>query len=96
MAAGDVVNGILIGGGLKFFRPAAGVEVMITLMAGDNVASNFLIYDGVNQSIITQASYAPTKINADPQNMKFPINNTTYMAFGPSALNFGYAGIQLK
>lgn len=96
MAAGDVVNGILVGGGLKFFRPAAGVEVMITLMAGDNVASNFLIYDGVNQSIITQASYAPTKINADPQNMKFPINNTTYLGFGAAPNTFGYAGIQLK
>lgn len=95
MAAGDVVNGILVGGGFKIFQPAAGVEVMITLMAGDNVASNFIISNGVDFSIISPAPN-PGKLAADPQNMKFPITNSVYMAFGPAPNTFGYAGIQLK
>lgn len=96
MTAGDVVNGISGDNAALTFRPAAGVECVITSIGVDASGTNIRhLYNGTNASQITNST---TNYYLVYGSMKIFINNTNYMIIvALGAGKFGsYSGIQTK
>ena len=96
LAAGDVVNVMLLGAS-QFYQPAAGGEIVILQQFADavngnygitsngtNYASNYFIHDSTNTSY---AGFIPSKM---------AITNGFYYRAHNTDTNLGFSGIQTK
>jgi hypothetical protein len=94
MAAGDVVNVMLLGAS-QFYQPAAGVEIVILQQFmdavngnygitsnGTNYASNYFIYNSAGEGVLTLS--------------KLAITNGFYYRAHNTDTNVGFSGIQIK
>lgn len=93
VAVGDIIVDISAANSTLDFQPAAGVEVMITLMALDNTGTMPQMYDGTGDP---QINCTVATTSHDYANCKFGITNGHYLRIGAlGAGNYsGYSGIQ--
>ena len=105
MTAGDVISGI-VGGGSLTFQPAAGVEIMITWVSGNNYTgygnsgSQCGITDGVNAATFYHAvggyggnnyrTFGFAENGSGSGGLKIGITNTRYLTINNSS--YGNAG----
>ena len=92
MAVGDVVSGISADNTIVTFQPAVGVEVCITSVLTDQIASPS------PQLYIVIICGSPTIQHTNDYNIKFFINNTNYLYIGALGAGYfsAYTGIQTK
>jgi hypothetical protein len=88
MAKGDVVNGVLNATGN--FQPAAGVEVIITMLGATAAGDTWAFYDAGSNPIIQPASTALIST------LRVGINNTRYLRYTKAVNNGAYTGVQTK
>lgn len=92
MAVGDVINGLAAATTFVNFQPAAGVEVAITSITGQEGDVELGLYNGV--------SYGQTNLQKDPAMtlfiQRFMINNTNYLRMYSNGQIGSFTGIQIK
>ena len=94
MAAGDIVNGIFTTTATNHtFQPAAGVEVMITFVAGSGLPTRGGLSNGVNT---TQMIFSDNADFSEGGNVKIGINNTNFLVVYGETGAPGYSGIKIK
>jgi len=89
MARGDAIVGLLTASGV--FQPAAGVEVMITVLTTRDTGDIWNVYDGVNTGAVLIAGANGVLTT------RLPISNSVYIQFTAGTTPRGtYHGIQTK
>lgn len=98
MAIGDVVNEVSADNTAITFRPAAGVEVMISWVANDEQTTQISLADDGTQFCDIGSTRAGTGQANNICNMKMFINNTFFLivSAGGSTFDVGFTGIQIN